>query len=420
MKKKLSTIVLCTLGTRGDIKPFIEIARRLRSYNVRTVFLSNENWQPAVAPLVDEFHAIAPEDETQSGRDDHRFFQENTLPSFSKSFSLLDSRSDITADNTLIIYRSNMLGIEAQIEKYRYTAVKIALQPTALKSKTRLPWPLTGLSKHRYSRYITGLIMPLIYLVATFTGRYRFAINAFRKTHGLPPYRIGQTAENLAAMTIMLCPAWFAQPQPDWPANTRCAGFPLSPPTNHDLTFETFVRQHGSPVVATPGTGVTDINAFARRVIAACEQLALPLVFLSKTPLTLDTAVKTPFLHKSFIDLAAVLPESRLLIHHGGIGTTSEALRAGIPQIIFPNKFDQPDNAYRVAQYGIGAAVFDHAITTDKLVEIVQFYLTDNEVQNRLQAISADIQRTDTYAVIEGSLGEYISRGKKSTTQEAA
>src|SRR5262249_31774015 len=50
-----------------------------------------------------------------------------------------------------------------------------------------------------------------------------------------------------------------------------------------------------------------------------------------------------------YVPLAALLPRAAALVHHGGIGTTAEALRAGVPQVIVPLAYDQFDNAARWA-----------------------------------------------------------------------
>lgn len=42
------------------------------------------------------------------------------------------------------------------------------------------------------------------------------------------------------------------------------------------------------------------------------------------------------------------------LVHHGGIGTTAQALAAGIPQLVMPLAHDQFDNAARVKRLGVG------------------------------------------------------------------
>ncbi len=49
-----------------------------------------------------------------------------------------------------------------------------------------------------------------------------------------------------------------------------------------------------------------------------------------------------------------LLPHCAAIVHHGGIGTTSQALLAGIPQVIRPLAYDQFDNASRVESIGCG------------------------------------------------------------------
>ncbi|MDR7276977.1 glycosyltransferase [Catenuloplanes atrovinosus] len=44
------------------------------------------------------------------------------------------------------------------------------------------------------------------------------------------------------------------------------------------------------------------------------------------------------------------------VVHHGGVGTTTAAARAGAPQVVVPQLVDQPYLAGRVAALGIGAA----------------------------------------------------------------
>jgi rhamnosyltransferase subunit B len=51
---------------------------------------------------------------------------------------------------------------------------------------------------------------------------------------------------------------------------------------------------------------------------------------------------------------SALFPRAAVNVHHGGIGTTAQALRAGRPQLITPYLVDQPDNAARVVRLGVG------------------------------------------------------------------
>ena len=48
------------------------------------------------------------------------------------------------------------------------------------------------------------------------------------------------------------------------------------------------------------------------------------------------------------------VPRSAALVHHGGIGTLSQGLAGGVPQIVMPMGFDQFDNAARITRLGVG------------------------------------------------------------------
>jgi UDP:flavonoid glycosyltransferase YjiC (YdhE family) len=49
-----------------------------------------------------------------------------------------------------------------------------------------------------------------------------------------------------------------------------------------------------------------------------------------------------------------LFPRAAVIVHHGGVGTTGQALRAGRPALVVPHAHDQPDNGLRVARLGAG------------------------------------------------------------------
>ena len=51
---------------------------------------------------------------------------------------------------------------------------------------------------------------------------------------------------------------------------------------------------------------------------------------------------------------ASLFPRAAAVVHHGGVGTTAQALRAGVPQLVMPFAHDQFDNAARVRRLGCG------------------------------------------------------------------
>jgi UDP:flavonoid glycosyltransferase YjiC (YdhE family) len=93
---------------------------------------------------------------------------------------------------------------------------------------------------------------------------------------------------------------------------------------------------------------------FFRAAIEACQRLGrrgiLLTRFCEQIPDRLPNGVK----HFDYIPFSQLLPKAAALVHHGGIGTTAQALSAGVPQLIMPLAHDQFDNAARVKRLEVG------------------------------------------------------------------
>lgn len=83
-----------------------------------------------------------------------------------------------------------------------------------------------------------------------------------------------------------------------------------------------------------------------------------------------DLAVVGPFAHD------AVFPRCAAAVHHGGIGTLFESLRAGLPTLVCSVSFEQPMWGGQVERLGVGAHLpFTH-LNTAALTEAVSALLT--------------------------------------------
>jgi rhamnosyltransferase subunit B len=172
--------------------------------------------------------------------------------------------------------------------------------------------------------------------------------SAYLSPHALT---LPQAADD-PGVKLGLFPDWFAAAPPE----IRSTGFPMHddaaiPPLPPAL--ETFLQQAAPPVVLTPGSFMRNAAGFFRAGLAACEQLGLRAVLL--TPHA-DQAPALPAWarHYSYINLQRLLPRCTAILHHGGIGTAAQGLRAGVPQLLAPVFFDQFDNAARLEALGVG------------------------------------------------------------------
>jgi sterol 3beta-glucosyltransferase len=94
-----------------------------------------------------------------------------------------------------------------------------------------------------------------------------------------------------------------------------------------------------------------------------------------------------------------LFPHMAAVIHHGGAGTTSAGLRAGVPSIIVPFYLDQPFWGYRVAQLGVGPMpIPQKALTAEKLVSAIRTALDTPEIGEQAAGLGIRIRAEDGIA----------------------
>jgi vancomycin aglycone glucosyltransferase len=91
------------------------------------------------------------------------------------------------------------------------------------------------------------------------------------------------------------------------------------------------------------------------------------------------------------VNQQALFQRVAAVVHHGGAGTTTAAARAGAPQVVVPQHYDQHYWAQRVQHLGIGTA---HALgtpTTDSLASALERTL-DPEVTARARSVATAVR----------------------------
>ncbi|MBF6212033.1 glycosyltransferase family 1 protein [Nocardia puris] len=85
-----------------------------------------------------------------------------------------------------------------------------------------------------------------------------------------------------------------------------------------------------------------------------------------------------------------VFPLCAAAVHHGGIGTTFESLRAGLPTLVCSVSFDQPMWGGQVERLGVGAHLPFQKLNADRLAEGVRTLLAPETAQ-RAKTLSAEL-----------------------------
>lgn len=163
---------------------------------------------------------------------------------------------------------------------------------------------------------------------------------------------------------ITLCPVstvLVAQPH-DWPDHARVTGWWSFPAAAEvDTELDEFLSS-GAAIYAGFGSmndGERTARARARAIVAAARGLGMKTLLVTGWGgLVVDEDLQgaPDVLVRSSVDHASVFPRVAAAIHHGGSGTTHQAVKAGTPSVIVPFLADQPWWAKRLHRAGLGPA----------------------------------------------------------------
>jgi UDP:flavonoid glycosyltransferase YjiC (YdhE family) len=118
----------------------------------------------------------------------------------------------------------------------------------------------------------------------------------------------------------------------------------------------------------------------------------------------------------------ALLPRACVMVHHGGVGTTSQGLRAGVPTLIVPFAFDQPDNAAHAEKLGTSRTLPRSKYTSARIARELEILLGNPEFASKARAAAQQLQEENGAAVACDLLEAVLhdSKRKKDTREELA
>jgi rhamnosyltransferase subunit B len=221
-------------------------------------------------------------------------------------------------------------------------------------------------------------------------------VNGARTAHGLAPAAsLIDWLPTVPDLSLTLFPDWFAPTQPDWPQPMVRGDFPLFDP-NADAQLApalmAFLHAGPPPLVFTHGTGNTQAAAYFRHARAAAARLGRRAIFLTPHRDQVPADLPDTMLWQDYVPLRLLLPHAAALIHHGGIGTTAEALRAGTPQLVVPLAHDQFDNGARVTALGVGASLPAARLDERRLARTLASLLAAPGLAERTRAAAGRFQ----------------------------
>lgn len=367
--------IISALGSRGDVNPMLAIANVVQRMGMRPLIIVAEDYEDVVKRLGFDVAIGISHDLFQKTikdpniwhpiRGPRLLFADLVAPSLPKQYDLISSYYE--PDNTILF--AHPLDLASRI--FRDTHPQVPLVSVHLA-------PATIRNYHDPPQLIGGSLSirkPWWAVKATYAIADRTVVrnwlerplNAFRTQLGLAPVSC-PLADWWYSPDLVLClfPETFG-PR-NLPDKFRFCGFPLydGPESeSHELPANLELDQ--KPIVFTAGSAHVSADHFFQVVVRYCTEDRLPGLLLAADTRQFPRRLPENIQVAKYIPLGQLLPHCRAIVHHGGIGTTSQALEARVPQVICPMAFDQFDNGRRVAEMGLGTVVSMRWLSTRRI-----------------------------------------------------
>lgn len=374
-------VAIVTFGTLGDVYPFVAIGSELRRRGFEVVLAAPGIHRGAVEGEGLTYAALRPDEGdliAALGVDIPGVF----AAMLKNPFFILDeiymrfiaeTYEDVmrvAADADVLMGHGLLVGAHQAAEKLGLPYARVALAPLHIQSAgdpsftPGAPYRLDPRSRLaiRYNRVVRSAVRSSVGL------RLR-RLHAFRRKVGLPPtsedFFLDFGRPSRAAACFGLWSPSFAPPDRDGTKETIVPGFPFYEPDDADRKaitpcLQAFLDGGEPPIVFTLGSFAPAVAGdFYDVGLAAARKLGRRAVLLAG-PLhaaRLADAVGPEVHVCARAPHARLFPRASCIVHHGGIGTTGEALRAGRPQLVVPFFGDQHDHGFRVARLGVGTTL---------------------------------------------------------------
>lgn len=389
----MKQIVIFACGTKGDVIALLELASALQHRGNAVWVLADQRYKPDCLRLElrvdfldgaednDQLLEDLPDLDSASGIG--HFLEQHIIPRLLKAQSILEQA--ITEERPHLISLA-FFGIVALL------AERVGATLTTV----------FGAPDHLY-RWQNSLE----FLVTVMSRRINFLCESL----GIAPVKSPDDLTRYPQQRLAFWPEWFDL-EPKTGKEVLRTGFVL--PTSGDpseLPSEILLALEASrkPVLIT-GSTARSANArkFYEQAIASCDALGEKVIAIAKHRDLLPDRVRSGVTWAPWISpIASVLPHVLAVIHHGGIGTTGECLRAGTPQLVLADGLDRPTNGRCVQRLGAGKSLLPTHWTPRELTEALTSVTNSAETQRRCKALSKLVCSTDSVATTCGLVEKF-------------
>jgi UDP:flavonoid glycosyltransferase YjiC (YdhE family) len=382
-----------TIGTRGDVQPYIALALGLNKAGDHAVVASHPCMRGLVESYGVEFAPIGPDIDIGKETAIIRGRSPNWMIGFMRvmrfSFNMLDqAHPDLLAlcrqADWVIVSHSAAGSVEA--DQLGLPTISATLMPQAIPA----PDPNASIFK-RAIMSAAGAGMGLM---------MTRPLNQIRKRYGVAPMgRQGITSLRLNMVPIS--PA-VIPPDPRWEPRHQMTGYWFAPAPvdwQPDEELSRFLDAGDPPVVISLGAmsiSGDDALEAAKMAVEAVRMSGVRAVIQGWDEPLKQIQLPPEIFHAGSVPHDWLLAHACAVIHHGGFGTTSSGFRAGILQIVIPHIIDQFIWGQKVYELGVGPKPIERAkLTPEILFQAVRQVMDNEELRQKAAGLGERIRSED-------------------------
>lgn len=386
-------VALATVGTTGDVRPFVTLARALveRGHQVTVVTwpvhgtafalpgIRVETAGPHADP--DRIAAVAAEAAGQGP-----MHQVATL----RDFHLADGEAhyrqlrELLAGHDLVVLHGIHALAHAAVLDLGVPWATAVFDPVLLPTASAPPPGMPSLGP------LNRLLWGVLDRALASTGRPLDALlaRAGSAQRGLSLFRARSPRLHLVA-----CSPSIIRTPPDLPPTTRVTGAWLDrhEPAPLPAALDAFVADGSAPIIVTFGSMDGAPAAPLHDAIRALLDGGRRVVLQGRAALTSPSLVTT-----GAVDHRALFPRAAVVVHHGGAGTTHAACAAGVPSVVVPHVGDQRYWADRLHRLGVAPEPqLARDLRADRLADAVLGAAADPAMRRSAQELAGRLRAED-------------------------
>jgi vancomycin aglycone glucosyltransferase len=386
-------VLLSTIGSRGDVQPLVALASELRELGQEVRLCAPPDFRDWIETLEIPFVPIGPEvrpfaissPPVVRAKPSPQQMRQIAQATVATQFEVIPAAAE--GCDLLVGGGALQIALRSVAELRGIPYVYASYCPISLPSSHHAPPAWRGDSAPDGTADNSKLWAED---AQRWNDSWGVALNAHRASAGLAP--VSDVRDYIFTDTPWLAADPTLAPWPE-PGDTNVIQMgawilPDQRPLSAEL--ETFLEAGEPPIylgfgsIRTPQdlsqNMIRAARALGRRAIVSRGWADLPLP--DKEPDSLSIGE---------VNQQALFKRVAAVVHHGGAGTTTAAARAGAPQVVIPQHYDQFYWAQRIAQLGIGRAHQAVVPTSDSLAAALSHVLRP-DVAARARVIAGAVR----------------------------